>query len=147
MVVRRNPLSTITMKQFNVFVLILCVSWGFLAHKTLQQISIYQLPDDLAGYFYANQEYLVQQSISPDVRRKDDKQEDAKHYLDMDAPLFGSDYKTSIPHDFNKAIAKYGIDSLRKEGLVPWRLYVYMAVWLRHSSRRNAILFYFTRLT
>jgi hypothetical protein len=47
MAVRRNPLLTTTMKQFSVFVLILCASWGFLAHKTLQQISIYQLPDDL----------------------------------------------------------------------------------------------------
>jgi hypothetical protein len=110
------------MKKVSVFILIICASWGFLAHKTLQQISIYQLPDDLAGYFYANQDYLVQQSIRPDVRRKDDKQEDAKHYLDMDAPLFGADYKTSIPHDFNQAVLKYSMDSLRKEGLVPWEV-------------------------
>ncbi|MEY4647174.1 MAG: hypothetical protein RIQ98_1010, partial [Bacteroidota bacterium] len=104
------------MKRISILVLIVCASWGFLAHKTLQQISIYQLPDDLAGYFYANQYYIVQQSVRPDVRRRDDKSEDAKHYLDMDAHLFGKDYKTSIPHDFAQAVQKYGMDSLRKEG-------------------------------
>lgn len=141
---RQNPLSNPIMKKVSVFVLLLCASWGFLAHKTLQQVSIYQLPDDLAGFFYANQDYLVQQSVRPDVRRKDDKQEDAKHYLDMDAPFFGADYKTSIPHDFNKAVAKYGIDSLRKEGLVPWEVFrVYgLLVNAFKTENRDSVLFY-----
>jgi hypothetical protein len=144
MAVRQNPLSTIPMKKVSVFILIICASWGFLAHKTLQQISIYQLPDDLAGYFYANQDYLVQQSIRPDVRRKDDKQEDAKHYLDMDAPLFGADYKKSIPHDFKQAVLKYSMDSLRKEGLVPWevvRVYGRLVEAFK-SEKRDSVLFY-----
>ncbi len=132
------------MKRISILVLIVCASWGFLAHKTLQQISIYQLPDDLAGYFYANQDYIVQQSIRPDVRRRDDKSEDAKHYLDMDAHLFGKDYKTSIPHDFAKAVQKYGMDSLRKEGLVPWEVYrVYgRLVHAFKNEMRDSVIFY-----
>lgn len=144
MAARQNPLSITNMKKVSVFVLIICASWGFLAHKTLQQVSIYQLPDALGAYFYANQEYIVQQSIRPDVRRKDDKQEDAKHYLDMDAHLFGADYKTSIPHDFNKAVAKYGLDSLRKEGLVPWevtRVYGRLVESFK-AEKRDSVLFY-----
>ena len=97
-------------------------SWGFLAHKTLQQVAIHQLPTELGLYFFAHQDYLVQHSIRPDVRRKDDKTEDVKHYLDMDADLFGPNYKTDIPHDFAQAVKKYTIDSLRKEGLVPWEV-------------------------
>ena len=88
---------------------LLCGSWGFLAHKTLQQLSIYQLPDELGQYFYANQAYIVQNSIRPDVRRKDDKTEDCKHYLDMDAPVFGVNYLTDIPHDLPSAVKKYSI--------------------------------------
>jgi hypothetical protein len=78
------------------------------------------------------------------VRRKDDKQEDAKHYLDMDAPIFGLDYKNTIPHDYKKAVAKYGLDSLRKEGLVPWevvRVYGRLVEAFK-SEKRDSVLFY-----
>ncbi len=132
------------MKRISLLVLICCSSWGFLAHKTLQQISIYQLPDELAGYFYVNQEYIVQQSIRPDVRRKDDKMEDSKHYLDMDASLFGANYKTDIPHEYSAAVRKYGLDSLRKEGLVPWevtRVYGRL-VHAFKAELRDSVLFY-----
>ena len=141
---RQNHSLNQAMKKISLFILVLCSSWGFLAHKTLQQISIYQLPDELAAYFYANQEYIVQQSIRPDVRRKDDKLEDAKHYLDMDAELFGSNYKTDIPHDFNAAVKKYTLDSLRKEGLVPWevtRVYGRLVYAFKHELR-DSVLFY-----
>lgn len=132
------------MKKISLFILVLCSSWGFLAHKTLQQVSIYQLPDGLASYFYSNQEYIVQQSIRPDVRRKDDKLEDPKHYLDMDASLFGANYKTDIPHEFNAAVKKYTLDSLRKEGLVPWevtRVYGRL-VHAFKKEMRDSVLFY-----
>jgi hypothetical protein len=141
---RQNHLSIQLMKRISLLVLICCSSWGFLAHKTLQQISIYQLPDELAGYFYVNQEYIVQQSIRPDVRRKDDKMEDSKHYLDMDASLFGANYKTDIPHEYSAAVRKYGLDSLRKEGLVPWevtRVYGRL-VHAFKAELRDSVLFY-----
>lgn len=120
------------------------VSWGFLAHKTLQQIAIYPLPADLGLFFYANQDYIVQQSIRPDVRRKDDKTEDSKHYLDMDAPVFGPNYRTDIPHDFKQAVMKYSFDSLRKEGLVPWevnRVYGRLVNAFKQEMR-DSVLFY-----
>jgi hypothetical protein len=141
---RLNHSSNQLMKKISLFILVLCSSWGFLAHKTLQQVSIYQLPDGLASYFYANQDYVVQQSIRSDVRRKDDKLEDAKHYLDMDAELFGANYKTDIPHDFNTAVKKYTLDSLRKEGLVPWevtRVYGRLVHAFR-KEMRDSVLFY-----
>ena len=120
------------------------VSWGFLAHKTLQQLAIYPLPSDLGLFFYANQDYIVEQSIRPDVRRKDDKTEDSKHYLDMDAAVFGPNYRTDIPHDFKQAVAKYSFDSLRKEGLVPLevnRVYARL-VHAFKNEMRDSVLFY-----
>lgn len=119
-------------------------SWGFLAHKSLQQISIYQLPADLGVFFYANQEYLVTHSIRPDVRRRDDKTEDPKHYLDMDAPVFGPNYRTAIPHDFSAAIKKYSLDTLKNEGLVPWevnRVYQRLVYSFQHHLK-DSVLFY-----
>ncbi|MHA8086234.1 zinc dependent phospholipase C family protein [Aquirufa sp. Wall-65K1] len=119
-------------------------SWGFLAHKTLQQVSIYALPEPLGAYFYANQDYLVNQSIRPDVRRNEDKTEDVKHYLDMDAAIFGPNYTKDIPHEFSAAVAKYGLDSLRKEGLVPWevvRVYGRLVNAFKREMK-DSVLFY-----
>jgi hypothetical protein len=124
---------------------VLCLSsWGFLAHKTLQQVSIYFLPNELGSFFYENQDYLVKHSVRPDLRRNEDKSEDPKHYLDMDAPLFGKNYLNSIPHDFNKAIAKYTLDSLKEQGLVPWEVTkVYQKlVKAFKEEKRDSVLFY-----
>jgi hypothetical protein len=62
----------------------------------------------------------------------------------MDADLFGVNYKTDIPHDFNAAVKKYTIDSLRKEGLVPWevtRVYGRL-VHAFKKEMRDSVLFY-----
>lgn len=119
-------------------------AWGFLAHKTLQQVSIYYLPEELGAYFYQEQDYLVKQSIRPDVRRNEDKSEDPKHYLDMDAPLFGKNYLTSIPHDFQAAVTKYGLDSLKEQGLVPWEATAVYKKLVRafKEAKKDSVLFY-----
>lgn len=127
-----------------VIIPVLISSWGFLAHKSLQQVSIYVLPSELGIFFFANQDYLVAHSIRPDVRRRDDKTEDPKHYLDMDAPIFGPNYRTAIPHDFSEAIRKYSVDSLKKEGLVPWevnRIYKRLVYSFQHNLK-DSVLFY-----
>lgn len=119
-------------------------AWGFLAHKTLQQVSIYYLPDELGVYFYQEQDYLVKHSVRPDLRRNEDKTEDPKHYLDMDAPLFGKDYLNAIPHDYQKAVAKYGLDSLKEQGLVPWeatKVYKKLVKAFK-EAKKDSVLFY-----
>ena len=129
-----------TLVKFSIFAIIpvLISSWGFLAHKSLQQVSIYTLPAELGLFFYANQDYLVTHSIRPDVRRRDDKSEDPKHYLDMDAEVFGPNYRTTIPHDFSAAIKKYSLDSLKNEGIVPWevnRVYKRLVYSFQHQLK------------
>lgn len=125
-------------------VLVVLTSWGFLAHKTLQQVSIYYLPNELGAYFYENQDYLVKHSVRPDLRRNEDKTEDPKHYLDMDASLFGKDYLNSIPHEYSKAVAKYTLDSLKEQGFVPWEVNnVYgKLVKAFKEEKRDSVLFY-----
>lgn len=128
----------------SIVILVVLTSWGFLAHKTLQQVSIYYLPNELGGYFYENQEYLVKHSVRPDLRRNEDKTEDPKHYLDMDAPLFGKDYLNSIPHDFSKAVAKYSLDSLKEQGFVPWEVTKVYGKLVKafKEEKRDSVLFY-----
>lgn len=129
---------------FILFGTLILSSWGFLAHKTLQQLSIYTLPEELGGFFYQNQAYLVKHSVRPDLRRNEDKSEDPKHYLDMDVTLFGADYLNSIPHDFKKAQAKYTLDSLKQEGLVPWEVFIVYKKLVNafKTEQRDSVIFY-----
>lgn len=137
-------MKTKSIALFAILITVLISSWGFLAHKTLQQVSIYYLPNDLGAYFYENQAYLVKHSVRPDLRRNEDKTEDPKHYLDMDAPLFGKDYLNSIPHDYNKAVAKYSLDSLKEQGFVPWEVTKVYGKLVKafKEEKRDSVLFY-----
>ncbi len=137
-------MKTKSIALISILATLILSSWGFLAHKTLQQVSIYYLPNELGAYFYENQAYLVKHSVRPDLRRNEDKSEDPKHYLDMDAPLFGKDYLQSIPHDYNKALAKYSLDSLKEQGLVPWEVTKVYGKLVKafKEEKRDSVLFY-----
>ena len=84
------------MKVTTIFVILTCCSWGFLAHKTIHQIAIYSLPKKLQVFFFKNIDYLVYNSVRPDVRRKDDPTEATKHFIDIDTPIFGKTPLDSI---------------------------------------------------
>ena len=57
-------------------------SWGFLVHRTVNQLAIYNLPAPLQGYFHNEMTYLVENAPRPDIRRNTDKTEDTKHFID-----------------------------------------------------------------
>ncbi len=103
-------------------VILSCCSWGFLAHKTIHQIAIYSLPKKLQPFFFKNEDYLIYNSVRPDVRRKDDPREATKHFIDIDAPIFGKYPLDSMPKTWEEAVTKYSADTLRKYGTVPWEI-------------------------
>lgn len=99
--------------------LLLC-SWGFLSHRTISQLSVYQLPASMQPFFHANMEYLVRHSVRPDLRRNQDKTEDTKHFIDLEA--FGSDAANKMPLLWKDAVAKYSMDTLVEYGYVPYQV-------------------------
>ncbi|UOQ55336.1 zinc dependent phospholipase C family protein [Hymenobacter cellulosivorans] len=92
--------------------------WGFLAHRTINQVAVYTLPKSMQGFYYRHLPEIVRLSTAPDERREDDPKEAPKHYIDMDH--FGDDPFGSMPKLWEKAVAKYSADTLRKYGTVPW---------------------------
>ncbi|PJJ59157.1 zinc dependent phospholipase C family protein [Hymenobacter chitinivorans] len=92
--------------------------WGFLAHRTINQIAVYTLPKSMQGFYYRHLAEIVRFSTAPDERREDDPKEAPKHYIDMDH--YGDDPFGSMPKLWEKASAKYSADTLRKYGTVPW---------------------------
>ena len=135
-------------KSILVFSLILAVlgltSWGFLAHKTIDQIAVYALPKKLQQFFFKNMDYIIYNSVRPDVRRKDDKTEDTKHYVDIDAPVFGPNALETMPESWSEAKAKFTEDTLRKYGTVCWEVVFLQEKLTRAFKNKNkdSILFY-----
>lgn len=127
----------------------LLASWGYSGHKTLQGMAVEILlkfgeTEDMISLFQANKGYLVEHSIRPDERRRSDKIEAPKHFLDMDAEVFGEDYLHAIPHDKEAAIEKYGLEVFEKEGLVQWevpRVYRKLVEAFRENNQ-DSILYY-----
>jgi hypothetical protein len=128
------------------FVLITFSSWGFLMHRTITQLSVYQLPQKMQPFFYQNMDALVKQSVRPDERRSKDSTEAPKHFIDLEG--FGEDAAHQMPLDWKSAVAKYSEDSLVKYGYVPYWVVV-MQERLTNAFRaqnKDSILFYATDL-
>jgi hypothetical protein len=117
-------------------------SWGFLVHRTVNQLAIYRLPDDLQVFFLSEKDYLVKHSVRPDLRRNKDSTEATRHFIDFEA--FGDSAAWKMPLQWEAAVALYSKDSLLKYGYVPYQV-VHTMQQLTHAFRggiRDSILFY-----
>ena len=117
-------------------------SWGFLVHRTVNQLAVYELPKELRSFFYSNMEYLVKHSVRPDLRRNEDSTEATKHFIDLEA--FGDSAAWKMPMQWNEAVKLYSSDSLIKYGYVPYYIIV-MKERLTNAFKtgnKDSILFY-----
>lgn len=117
-------------------------SWGYLAHRTIHQLAIYELPIDIGIYFYNNIDYLQYNSVRPDVRRNNDKNEKPKHYIDFEA--YGKNAAYTMPMQWSDATKKFPKDTLLKYGYVPYWI-IEMQKRLTNAFRKgnsDSILFY-----
>ncbi|WP_018630831.1 zinc dependent phospholipase C family protein [Niabella aurantiaca] len=112
------------MKQNNWIGMLLMVlvtslsSWGFLVHRTVNQLAIYGLPKKMQPFFYTNIDSLVFNAPRPDQRRNVDPAEGNKHFLDGE--YYGEHAFDSIPRSWDAAVAKYSEDTLKKYGTLPY---------------------------
>ena len=97
-------------------------SWGFLVHRTIHQLAVYQLPAEMAGFFHSNMAKLVYDAPRADTRRNTDSTEAPKHFIDLEP--FNEKPAYDLPQDFSKAIDRYSLDTLTKYGYVPYQIIV-----------------------
>ena len=98
---------------------ILCSSWGFFAHKRINQLAIFTLPEGMIGFYKNNHKYITEHAIDPDKRRYADTAEAPRHYLDVENY---ENHIDSIPEKWNDAVNKYGAKKISKDGMVPWQI-------------------------
>jgi hypothetical protein len=121
-----------------------CGSWGFLVHRTVNQLAIYELPKDMRFFFYENREEIVHSAIRPDQRRSKDSTEAPKHFIDMEA--FGANASATMPHDWAGAVKMYTRDTLVRYGYLPYWIIVMKERLVNAFRAGNAdsIIFYAT---
>lgn len=123
-------------------VLFFCSSWGFLVHRTVNQLAVYQLPKKMRPFFYLNMRYLVHESVQPDIRRNADSSEAPKHFIDLER--FGDSAAWKMPLHYEKALKKYGTKTLNRNGYVPYQVLLVkdQLVHAMRMKRKDSILFY-----
>jgi hypothetical protein len=127
-------------------ILVITASWGFLVHRTVHQLAVYELPKEMVPFFYQNIDYLVTNAPRPDIRRNQDSTEATKHFIDLE--MFGEEAATKMPMDWQTAVKLYSRDSLVKYGYVPYHI-IYIKGKLTEAFRKgnkDSILFYATDL-
>ncbi|WP_186758447.1 zinc dependent phospholipase C family protein [Echinicola salinicaeni] len=101
-------------------------SWGFYAHKKINQLAVFSLPYEMLGFYKENIHYITENAVNPDKRRYAIKGEAEKHYIDAD--IYGDSAIYKLPRYWNQAVAQIGEDSLRKYGIAPWNVH-----WVKQS--------------
>jgi len=93
------------------------VVWGFYAHRQINRLAVYTLPDELAAFYKSNIEFVSAHAVDPDKRRYAASLEGPRHYIDLER--FGGSMK-DLPLNFPDFHRKYtylycvqGTDSVR----------------------------------
>lgn len=114
------------MKKYAILFLVLLtpshnlIGWGFAAHKQINRLAIFLLPEEMFGFYKANIDFLTEHAVDADKRRHGVAGEAPKHYIDLD--LWGEPPFDSLPRRWKDAVARFGEDSLMNNGIVPWHV-------------------------
>jgi len=112
-----------------------CLSWGFYGHKKINRYAVFSLPPEMIGFYKTHIEYLTQHAVDPDKRRYVSETEAIKHYIDIDHfAKNGEDPFEVVPKRWKAAVEKFGEDSLKSFGILPWNM-----VWT-HRRLKEAFM-------
>ena len=127
------------------------LAWGAVSHRYITAQAITLLPPEIRPFFERSKDELVLRSNDPDLWRVvgfDD--EPPNHQIDFGVDDYGAYPFTVLPRDLGAAIQKFGVATVRRHGLLPWRtteeygnlVRVFQAIERRQLyADQNAILF------
>ncbi|MBC7886801.1 MAG: zinc dependent phospholipase C family protein [Ferruginibacter sp.] len=97
-----------------------CFCWGFYAHQKINYYAVFLLPPEMMVLYKLNIAFLSEHAVDPDKRRYALADEGPLHYIDIDH--YGQYPYAELPHQWKDAVAKFGEDSLKRYGIVPWHI-------------------------
>ena len=96
-------------------------AWGAHAHRYIIGRAIDALPSPLKAFFEHFRAELVVRAIDPDTWRIAGWEDDPSHFLDFGAPEYGPRPFAELPREYGAAIEKFGMATLKRYGVLPWR--------------------------
>jgi hypothetical protein len=97
-------------------------AWGFEAHRFIMDRAIDLLPAELKPFFESRRAFIVERSIDPDLWRTAGwTEEPPNHFLDMDWEGYGEYPFEDLPRDYDRAVEKFGRETVHRYGTLPWR--------------------------
>ena len=96
-------------------------SWGFWAHKKINRIAVFTLPEGMIGFYKSHVELISEQAVNPDKRRYAVEGEAPRHYIDIDH--YGEYPFENVPRKWRDAVEAFSEDTLMEYGIVPWHVY------------------------
>ena len=97
-----------------------CYCWGFFAHQKINYLAVFLLPPEMMVLYKPNIDFLSEHAVDPDKRRYAVSEEGPRHYIDIDH--YGQYPYPNLPRSWKQAVAKFGEDSLKMFGIVPWHI-------------------------
>jgi hypothetical protein len=91
--------------------------WGDQGHKLINNKAVALLPTEMQA-FTKWQDYITLHSVDPDNRKRDDKTEAPKHFIDID--FYKEFLNGKMVDDKKELTAVYGDSMVTKQGLLPW---------------------------
>jgi hypothetical protein len=96
-------------------------AWGTAAHRYIMGRAIERLPAELRPFFEHYRDELVVRVVDPDTWRTAGWDEDPNHFLNFGVKDFGPYPFTALPREYGAAVEKFGLATLKRNGLLPWR--------------------------
>ncbi|HWW85088.1 MAG TPA: hypothetical protein VNZ26_15870 [Vicinamibacterales bacterium] len=97
-------------------------SWGAVAHRYIMGRAIDLLPAEIKPFFDEHRPELVLRVNDPDLWRVAGFDEESpNHFIDLGVAEYGPYPFVALPRDLDGAIEKFGLATVRREGLLPWR--------------------------
>jgi hypothetical protein len=108
------------MKSFVLFVVVfsnILFGWGDQGHKLINNKAVALLPAEMQS-FTQWKDYITLHSVDPDNRKRDDKAEPSKHFIDID--FYKEFTNGKMIEDKKELTAIYGDSMVTRQGLLPW---------------------------
>ena len=100
-------------------------AWGFYGHKRINRMACFTLPPEMFGFYKRHIDFISDHAVDPDRRRYAVEGEAERHYIDIDHYAEGGqDPFAIVPRKWEDAVAKFGEDTLKAYGIVPWYIQV-----------------------
>lgn len=95
-------------------------AWGVYGHQHIIKAAILALPAEMGIFFYDHTDFLVEESVVPDLRKYalGDKSEFPRHYINLESYHYTS--ADAMPQTMKDALAIYNKDSMQQYGILPW---------------------------